>query len=121
AEANGRRALHDLEARIAADLLAEPPPFVAGLAASVADQPELAERIRVEAYGVYLRARVETLVERVGADPDRPWLRPDPRGFLTRARIEREPGFLRAARLVVDVDDVDPATAARAIADQLGL
>lgn len=117
--ARGRAALHDLEARLAAELLSTAPPFVAGVAASVAERPELVDGIRERAFGVYLRARVATLVARIGSDPARPWLRPDPGVYLTRVLAEREPGYLRAARLVVDVDRWDASATAAAIAEAL--
>lgn len=111
----GQRALHDLEAELAMELLDLDPPFVAGVAASVVVRPPVVERLRTEAFAVYLRARVDTLLDRLGDGIGRPWLADDPRGFLERVTAEREPGFLRAASLVVDVDTAGPTEVATTI------
>lgn len=120
----GQRALHDLEADLAMELLDLElldldPPFVAGVAASVVVRPAVVERLRTEAFAVYLRASVDTLLDRLGDGIGRPWLADDPRGFLERATAEREPGFLLAASLVVDVDSAGPSDVAKTIRDAL--
>lgn len=104
----GADALHLLEARVVHALLDQPGPYVAGLAASVVEQPDARARIARDGFGVYLRASVGTLVARVGDGGGRPWLKPDPRTALQRLYTGREPLYRQAARLVVDVDRLDP-------------
>lgn len=69
-----------------------------------------ASRRAVERAGpvFYLRAPVETLLERVGDDPDRPLLGDDPRRALERLIAEREPLYADAG---VAVDAARPADA----------
>ncbi len=59
---------------------------------------------------VWLRARPETSLARLGADglAARPLLIGDPLDVLTRVRDERDPYHRQVATLVVDVDDRTP-------------
>lgn len=58
---------------------------------------------------VWLRARTETLVERVKRGGDhRPLLAEDPEGTLARLNEERRPLYEEVADIVVDVDELDP-------------
>ncbi len=111
----GADALHRLEARVVLDLVARPGPFVAGLAASVVENDDVRRRVAAEALGVYLRARVDTMLSRLGSGAGRPWLAPDPRTVLTRQQKRRDPLFRQAARLVVDVDEITPEEIAERI------
>jgi len=102
--ARGATALHDAEVQVGYRLLDRPPPFVAGLAASAVECPQVRRRVAAEAAGVYLRARVDTLVRRVGSGAGRPWLQPDPAAALRRLYHGREPLYREAARVLIDVD-----------------
>jgi shikimate kinase len=64
---------------------------------------------------VWLRARVETLAQRVGDGAGRPLLGDDPAAALRRLYAQRRPVYEELAQVVVDVDGVD----ARTVADRV--
>jgi shikimate kinase len=117
----GREGLHELEAEQAAVAAREPPPLVAGLAASVVERVELWPVLRAAGWCVYLRARVDTLASRVGTGEGRPWLASDQVGFIERTLAQRHPLYLALADLAVDVDALDPDQIAESIVGQLEL
>jgi shikimate kinase len=96
-----------------------PPPFVAGVAASVGDRPDDLDLLRATGIVVYLQAGPGTLAARVGGGEGRPWLQDDPERWLAAMLERREPSYLTAADIVVAVDELDPATAADHILDRL--
>jgi shikimate kinase len=61
---------------------------------------------------VWLRARVETLAQRVGDGAGRPLLGDDPEAALCRLYAQRRPLYQELAHVVVDVDRLDPVTIA---------
>jgi len=67
------------------------------------------------AHVVWLRAKVATLVRRVGRDTGRPWLGADSAAALRAFAAEREPLFAEIADQVVDVDTTPPRQLARLI------
>jgi shikimate kinase len=121
AAAVGRGRLHELEAEQAALAAREPPPLVAGLAASVVERRELWPILRGAGWCVYLRATVATLVDRVGTGEGRPWLESDQAGFIEATLVLRDPLYLGLAHLVVDVDDLDPDQISDSIVNELHL
>jgi shikimate kinase len=114
ARALGWDGLHDLEIECLRTVLDLPAPLVGGAAASVVDRVEGRALLR-EAYVVYLRAAIETLVARVGDGAGRPWLAGDVEGFIREQTVKRGPLFEQVADLVLDVDDGDPDAAAERI------
>jgi shikimate kinase len=104
----GRERLHELEAQQAALAASEPPPLVAGLAASVVERDEILPLLRAAGWCVYLRATVPTLAARVGTGEGRPWLESNQAEFIGRTLRRRGPLFLVLADVVVDVDNRDP-------------
>ncbi len=76
---------------------------------------------------VWLRAKVETLVDRVnGSDQDedgegdhRPLLADDPEGTLSRLSRERRGLYEEVADVIVDVDDATPEGVVERIMEQL--
>lgn len=103
----GVQALREAESRAVDEVLATPPPLVAGAAAGIVEDDAVCARLHAGAYVVYLRARLDTLVRRVSGT-DRPWLGDDPAEALRRLFTGREPRYERLAHLVVDVDDRTP-------------
>jgi shikimate kinase len=104
----GPEGLHGLEAEQAMLAVRQPPPLVAGLAASVVERRDLWPTLRAAGWCVYLRSEVATLVERVGSGEGRPWLDDDPAAFLARTLRTRGPLYDELADLTVDVDDAAP-------------
>ena len=100
----GRAELHRLEAAHAVRLLLLDPPFVAGLAASIADKPELTESIRASAYVVYLRVQPATLSSRLATDTTRPWLAGDRAATVHQMFDSRDAPMRHLADLVLDAD-----------------
>jgi shikimate kinase len=64
---------------------------------------------------VWLRARPQTLADRVGDGRGRPLLAGGPADALQRLDAERRPLYQQLADLVVDVDELDP----RAVVDRI--
>jgi shikimate kinase len=95
--------LHRLERLALERVLAHPGPLVASAAGSVVDNTALVSRLHAAATVAWLRARPETLLERVGDGAGR---RDDARSATwTRATLaRREASFATAADLVIDTD-----------------
>lgn len=117
-EATGRTAaqlaaagagLHDQESAQLHRQVLDPAPFVAGVAAGVADRPDDLALLRRTGWVVYLRATVATLLPRIGQDPRRPWLDADPQEWLLTHLRTRDPAYAGAADVTLDVDDRSPA------------
>jgi len=118
----GETALRDAESAALGKGLAAEPPVVAGVAAGVVTRPEDRARLRVApATVVWLRARLETLLERVGSGEGRPWLQPDPESALRRLAEGRDPLYADVADVVVDVDELTPEQVAERILAALTL
>jgi shikimate kinase len=90
------------------------PPVVIGAAAAVVDDPAAREALREGGHVVWLRARVETLLDRVGSGEGRRAEATDPTWVRQHLR-EREPLYASVASQILDVDEIEPATIARAI------
>ena len=116
---DGPDALHRREAAQLRRATVRPPPFVAGVAASVGDRAADLDRLRASGSVVYLRASVPTLAARVGSGVDRPWLAGDPAAWLATTLARREPAYLAAAHVVVDVDSRTPADVAEVVVELL--
>lgn len=102
--ASGEAVFRGLEARVLADALARrEPAVVAAAGGAVLDQAN--RRLLREHYPVvWLRARIQTLIERVGAGSGRPLLDHDVAGSVTRLDAMRRPLYAEVADVVVDVD-----------------
>jgi shikimate kinase len=104
---DGEDALHAVEDEAFEAALALEPPVVVGAAAAVVLDPVARTRLRSGPYVVWLRARPETLVQRVGSGTGRRVEATDPVWLAARA-AERAPLYAEVASLVVDVDDRSP-------------
>lgn len=124
-EARGAAGLRAAEAQALRSAISRPGPFVAGVAAGVVLDPDDASPLQDppdDVALVWLRARIDTLAERIRRDPaDRPWLTGNLEESLHAMASTREPAFGQFADVVVDVDDLDPPGAAAEIAQRLGL
>lgn len=113
--ATGDSTLHDRESAHARQVSALPPPFVAGIAASVADRPDDMELLVRSGRLIYLRAQPATLAARLGTGAGRPWFDGDPRPVIERMFERRDAIFTAAADVVVDVDGLAPAAVVQAV------
>ena len=90
------------------------PPVVVGVAGVSVTDPAAREALREGGHVVWLRARVETLLERIGSGEGRRIDATDPDWLRARFR-EREPLYGAVAEQIVDVDERSPAEVAEAI------
>jgi shikimate kinase len=109
--AEGERGFRQLEAEALATALAstdQQPAVVAAAGGVVLDRRN---RALLEQHPpvVWLRARLETLVHRVGTGQGRPLLADDPRSALEGLMTVRYPLYEQVADTVIDVDDLPPA------------
>jgi shikimate kinase len=101
--------LRQVETAALDEVLAMPPPVIAGVAAGVIIDPEARKRMTEASFVVYLRAPVDVLARRAGTGAGRAWLDTDPVAALERLYEGREPLYVEAADLVLDVDGATPA------------
>jgi shikimate kinase len=121
----GLERLHEIEAQALRDALARPAPAIVTAAASVVDDPATGPLLAEHTVTVWLRARPETLAERVRHDPGRPLLAAGrdvaaddvatTLATLTAQMAARGDRFAALADVVVDVDGCSPGEVADAI------
>ncbi len=106
------------EASVLAAVLADDVPAVVSVGGGAILDPTQRVALRDGGTVVWLRARPETLVRRVGRNADRPLLAADPGGpaaALTRIEAERRALYEEVAAVVIDVDELSAA----AVADRI--
>jgi len=100
----GEPAFRDGERKVIARLLTEPPHVLATGGGAFID-PETRERVKQDAVSIWLRARLDLLMERVLRKDNRPLLRnTDSRATLERLLKEREP-FYAQADIIIESDE----------------
>jgi shikimate kinase len=105
-EERGEAAMRAAESEALTEVLTAPPPLVAGVAAGTVTIDSDRERLKSDdAVVVWLRARVETLVVRVGSGEGRAFLQPDPEAALRQLAEGRDPLYAEVADVTLDVDD----------------
>lgn len=104
AATRGVDALHEVELAVLDEILARPGPLVAGAPAFVVDDARAVERLHECAVVAWLRARPETLLERIGDGTGR---RDDATSaaWLAEVAARRAPAYAHLADVIVDVDD----------------
>jgi shikimate kinase len=117
-EAGGERAFRPVESEALAAALVGDEPAVVSVAGGAVIDPKNRALLRRAGTVVWLRARPETLLERVSrGDDHRPLLERDPAGVLARLDHRRRPLYEEVADVVVDVDELGPdAVADRVLA-----
>jgi shikimate kinase len=115
---DGEDVLHLAEIEALDAALGMDPPVVVGVAGAVVDDPAAREALRDGGHVVWLRARAETLLARVGAGDGRRADAHDPAWIRARLR-EREPRYAAAAAQIIDVDELDPTAIADRILERL--
>jgi shikimate kinase len=118
----GSDAVHDREAAILLDQLADDEPSVIAAAASVVESEPVVEALAGPDVAVtWLHAEPEVLVERARGGAHRPWHGQDPLTWLRERAAVRDPLYARLADDDIDVSDLGPEAAAATIARRLDL
>jgi shikimate kinase len=105
----GTEVLHDREAQVLREALAELPPVVAAAAASVVDDPDSRSALAgARAFVVWLDAPPHLLAGRIGSSDHRPHYHPDPQIMLQQQYERRAHLFREIADLTVDVSRIGP-------------
>ncbi len=97
-------------------------PVVVSLGGGAPCQPGIVELLSRTGRIVYLRARLDTLLRRVGRGRGRPLLQglgPEERRERLGELLEARSGAYQQAHVIVDTDDLDVAAAARRVAASL--
>ncbi|HEX7223502.1 MAG TPA: shikimate kinase [Candidatus Limnocylindrales bacterium] len=115
---DGEDGLHAAEADAFELALRLEPPAIVGVAAGVIDEADKRPRLSASGHVVWLRARPETLLQRVGSGAGRRAEATDPE-WVSRRAEERAPLFEATATQIVDVDEMRPADIADRILDRL--
>ena len=116
---DGEAAFRRAEAEVLAAACAEPAPSVVSVAGGAVLSEQNRRLIASAGIVVWLRARPETLAARVGDGAGRPLLGDDPAEAVHRLYAVRAPLYAEVADLVLDVDDLKPATVADRIVDAM--
>lgn len=106
-EEGGTDAMREAESLALQEALRTPVPIIAGVAGGVVTEPADLQRLcSADALVVWLRARVETLVARLGSGESRPWFHGDVEGTVRRLYEGRAERYAEAADITIDVDDI---------------
>ncbi len=129
-EAGGEKAFRPLESEALAAALDDDRPAVVSVAGGAVLDPANRQLLRRAGTVVWLRARPETLLERVRADTSaaqalpgvadhRPLLDRDPAGTIVRLERERRPIYEEVADVAVDVDEIGPEAVAEQVLERV--
>jgi shikimate kinase len=108
---DGTDALHAAEAEALRYALSLEGPLIAGAAAGVVDDPGCQGLLRTCPVVVYLRARPETLRDRIGSGSGRRRDATD-LAWLRARHAERDTRYQALATLTVDTDELEPGVVA---------
>ncbi len=114
---DGEAAFRQAEATVLAQACADPSPSIVSVAGGAVLSENNRRLIAASGIVVWLRARPETLAARVGDGIGRPLLGDDPAEAMVRLSEVRAPLYAELADVVLDVDELDPATVADRIID----
>jgi shikimate kinase len=117
-ETDGEDVLHLAEIQALDVAFGTDPPLVVGVAGAVVGDPAAREALREGGHVVWLRARPETLIARVGDGEGRRADAANPDWIRARLR-EREPLYAVVAHQIVDVDDATPEAIAETILEAI--
>lgn len=111
----GEAAFREGERKVIARLIEDEPPMVLALGGGAFVDPDTRALVQARALSVWLKADLDTLVERVGRKDTRPLLQQgDPREILSGLMARRDPAYAQADIHVVS-DGGSHDRAARAI------
>lgn len=115
----GADVLHDREASVVREAVADPDAPVIAAAASVVEYPDVRAALQ-PAYVVWLDAPSRVLADRMRDGAHRPHYDPDLEKMLAEQHGRRAPWFREVADLVVDVAEPAPEQVARTILTAVG-
>jgi shikimate kinase len=118
-ERDGEAAFRAAEKTALATAIASGDARVVSVAGGAVLDPDNRERMRQSGTVVWLRARPETLTDRVGDGAGRPLLAGDVAANLRRLYDERRALYESVADVVIDVDDLEPDAVVDLIKDAL--
>jgi shikimate kinase len=113
----GVEAAHAEETRVLLEALRGLDRAVVAAAGSVVQDPRAVAALRGE-FVVWLRARVETLAERVRGGSHRPFMEAEVALTLHQLDAQRRGLYQQVATWVLDVDGITPAQAASLVVDR---
>jgi shikimate kinase len=114
----GEDVLHLAEEDALDAALGLPLPVIVGVAAAIVADPAVREALREGGDVVWLRAKPETLLKRIGSGAGRRAEATDPEWTRKRS-AEREPLYAAVASQIIDVDALEPAAVAERIIEGL--
>ena len=115
---DGEDAFRDVESRVLAELLADEEPAVIAYGGGAVLREENRAAARARAEVVWLRAKPETLIARLGPRAEsRPMLEGDVAGNVRRLVDERRGAYAAAAHHVIDVDELSAEQTVTALAE----
>ena len=115
--AEGEVGFRQIERDVLASLLAVPGRTVVSTGGGAVLSPANRALMRERGTVVWLRARPETLLARVGKGKGRPLLAEDPVASVRRIAAERQSAYANAAHVIVDVDGLSADEVADAVLD----
>ena len=116
---SGEAAFRAEEKRALAEAASSAKPAVIAVAGGAVLDPDNRALLRARGTVVWLRARVETMAERVGRGEGRPLLGGDPAAALASLYPQRAPLYEELADVVVDGDDAAPGEIVDKIVDKI--
>ena len=111
----GEEKMRVVESTVLAEAIASPSPSVISVGGGAVLNPENRAAIAEAGDVVWLRARLDTLAERLGDGAGRPLLAADPAAALARIEPERRPLYEEVANAVVDVDSFEAEATVAAV------
>lgn len=114
-EADGEDGFRDMEQSELAACLASPQPMVVACGGGAVLRADNRALLRDRAWVCWLRATVETLVQRVRAGENRPLLGDDPVADLTAISAARAGLYTETAHEIIDVDGMEAQRVAELI------
>jgi shikimate kinase len=120
-DVDGDGALRTLESRVLAEAIAHRVPVVIAVAGGVVLSEKNRELLVRSGAVVWLRASIETMIDRVARGGARPRLGEDPTQSLRDLYLTRQLLYASVASLVIDVDDLSPEEIVARLIAETGL